>query len=201
MSDITICVVGHGPSLIDQKKGAAIDEFDLVVRLKGCGPLIRDHAEDYGARVDALCMTTEVPGLVFDVVAGQYWFYPKNGNYDEVRTFDVVAKRGAPFMIPLDLVNHWNRRFREEIGSSFPNISTGVAAAIIAAHYYEPAMIVLAGFDTVLDPQKAFDRHPDVPRTGVGEIRHDWQSENALLHLVAKAYDTQIVSIFDVEKA
>lgn len=193
MSDLTICVVGHGPSLIDQKKGSAIDEFDLVIRLKGCGPLIRDHTEDYGTRVDALCMTTEVPGLVFDVIAGQYWFYPKNGSYDEVRTFDVVAKRGAPFMIPLDLVNHWNKRFREEAG--FPNVSTGIAAVIIAAHYYEPETIALAGFDTVLDPSKSFERHPGIPRTGVGEIKHDWKAEHELLSLIEKAYDTRIVSL------
>lgn len=201
MSDLTICVVGHGPSLIDQKKGSAIDEFDLVIRLKGCGPLIHNYSEDYGTRVDALCMTTEVPKLVFDVVAGQYWFYPKNGTYDEVRTFDVVAKRGAPFMIPLDLVNHWNKRFREEVGAGFQNVSTGLAAAIIAAHYYEPAMIVLAGFDTVLDPYKAFERHPGVPRTGVGEIKHDWHAEHAMLGMISRAYDTTIASIFDVEKA
>ncbi len=199
MSNLAICVVGHGPSIVGKKLGEKIDQFDIVVRLKGCGPLIRDHAEDYGTRVDALCMTTEVPKLVFDVVAGQYWFYPKNGSYDEVRTFDVIAKRGAPFMIPLDLTNHWNKRFQEM--ATFPNVSTGVAATIIAAHYYEPAMIVLAGFDTVLDPLKAFERHPGVPRTGVGEIKHDWYAEHAMLGMISRAYDTTIAPIFDVEKA
>ena len=197
MSDLTICVVGHGPSLVGKKLGEKIDQFDVVVRLKGCAPVL--GTEDYGSRADALCMSTEVPGLVFNVVAGQYWFYPKNGAYDQVRTFDVIAKRGAPFMIPLDLCNHWNGKFREA-GATHPNVSTGLAAILVAAHYYEPALVVLAGFDTLLNPGLEFTRNDEIKRTGVGSSLHDWKAENALLPTIEKAYDTQIVSIDEVEQ-
>lgn len=188
-----ICVVGHGPSLVGSKKGELIDSHDIIVRLKGCGKSL-ETPEDYGRRVDSLCMTTEVPGLVFAVVAGCYWFYPKNGSYDELTTFNVIAKRGAPFMIPLDLCNHWNDRFRG-LNPSHPNFSTGMAALIIAAHYYEPETITLAGFDTLLDPKIPYSRNDVIPRTGVGPSLHDWENENKLLSLVEKAYDTAIVSI------
>ena len=88
-----IVIVGHGTSLKGAKKGEVIDAHDVVVRLKGCSPLLQEHAEDYGGKIDALCMTTEVPGLVFDVIAGCYWFYPKYGSYDQIKTFDAIAER------------------------------------------------------------------------------------------------------------
>jgi hypothetical protein len=182
---------------VGKKLGEKIDQFDIVVRLKGCASVL--GTADYGSRADALCMSTEVPGLVFNVIAGQYWFYPKNGHYDEVRTFDVVAKRGAPFMIPLDLCNHWNGKFRE-LEPSHQNVSTGLAAIAIAAHYYEPELIVLAGFDTLLNPDVEFTRNDAIHRTGVGPSLHDWKAENVLLRTIEKTYDTQIVSIDDVEQ-
>ena len=186
-----VAIVGHGPSLQGAKKGESIDSHDIVVRLKGCKPLLEKHPEDYGQVVNALCMTTEVPGLVFDLIAGCYWFYPKNGNYDAVMTFEAVAQRGAPFMIPLLLCNRWNEEFRK-LNPSHPNVSTGMAAIIIAAHYYEPEKISLAGFDTLLNPETEFTRHPDVPRTGTGPFVHDWKTENIFLEKIRSTYKCKI---------
>ena len=189
-----IVIVGHGPSLMGAGKGKEIDSFNHVVRLKACASLMANHTNDYGIRVDSLCMSTEVTGLVNAVIAGMYWLYPKNGKYREAVVFDAIANRGAPFMIPLFLCNHWNEEFRK-IGGRHPNFSTGMAAIIIAAHYYEPEEIRLGGFDTLLDPNKEFTRHPDVPRTGTGVIGHDWETENKLLGLVEKSYNTQILPL------
>ena len=184
-----ICVVGHGPSPIGKAKGKEIDSFDVVVRLKNCKPLL--ETPDYGNRTDSICMSTEVVGLANYMECGMYWLYPKKGDYDRVRTFNVIADLGAPFMIPLSLSNHWNSRFRE-IGGKHPNVSTGLAAIFIAAHYYEPNQICLVGFDTLLDPTIPFTRNENAPRTGVGQINHDWETENKLLKEISDTYKFDI---------
>ena len=191
---MNLIIVGHGPSLKGQNKGSLIDSYDYVVRLKNCGPLIEKTPEDYGHRVDALCMSTEVSGLPELVIAGMYWFYPKFGQYDELATLDVITRRGAPFMIPLDLMNYWNQKFRE-MGSSHPVVSTGMAAIIIAAHYHEPKAITLAGFDTLMDPDKEFTRNMDAPRTGSGPYVHDFHTENRLLDILKETYSFDLWSL------
>lgn len=186
---MNICIVGHGPSLKGKKAGSYIDSYDHVVRLKNCGSTL--GTEDYGSRIDSLCLSTEAVKLVGLIECGMYWLYPKNGVYDQAYTFGVIAEKGAPFMIPLDLCNKWNEHFRE-MGASHPNVSTGTAAIIIAAHYYEPESITLAGFDTLLDPTQPFTRNDDIPRTGVGEIKHDWVKENELLRQLSDTYKFEI---------
>jgi hypothetical protein len=186
---MNIAVIGHGPSLIGGGNGDYIDSFDVVVRMKNCGKTL--GTEDYGNKIDALCLSTEVLGLVDKVTAGMFWLYPKNGKYDEAQAFEVIAKKGAPFMIPLDLMNYWNAHF-QSMGSKHPCVSTGMASIIIAAHYHEPEKITLGGFDTLLDPSKPFTRNDIIPRTGIGEINHDWKTENDLLKIVADTYKLTI---------
>jgi hypothetical protein len=189
---MNIIIIGHGPSLKGLKAGEYIDSYEYVVRLKHGARLL--GTEDYGSRIDALCCSNEAVGLVGDVQAGMFWLYPKNGNYDKALTFDAVAHKGAPFMIPMDLCNTWNNKFRM-LGSSHKNYSTGMAAIIIAAHYYEPESITLAGFDSMLHPDKPFTRNDDIPRTGTGDSRHDWAAENKLLRMVSDTYKFEIREI------
>lgn len=181
-------IVGHGPSLKGAQKGTLIDSH-IVVRLKGCWPVL--GTPDYGSRVDHLCASTEVMGTFFKVQAGSFWGYPKKGTYDYDKAVKVIMDLGAPVMIPLKLCNHWNQIFRD-MGGKHPNVSTGMAAIIIAAHYYEPETIVLAGFDTLLDPTKEFTRNDEIPRSGSGKIDHDWFTEHALLDKLKEAYGCEI---------
>lgn len=189
---MNIAIIGHGPSMKGQGNGDYIDSFDCVVRMKNCAKTL--GTPDYGNRIDALCLSTEVLGLVDHVNAGMFWLYPKTGRYDEAVTFDVVARKGAPFMIPLDLMNFWNNKFRE-MGANHPGVSTGMASIIIAAHYHEPSQITLGGFDTLLDPTKPFTRNDDIPRTGAGVINHDWEMENDLLKVVSDTYKFTVASL------
>jgi len=133
-------------------------------------------------------------GTFFNVVAGSYWGYPKKGTYD----FDNAVKRimdlGAPVMIPLQLCNAWNEAFRN-MGAKHPNVSTGTAAIVIAAHYYHPdvKVIHLAGFDTLLNPDTEFTRYPGIPRSGIGPYPdHDWKTENQLLKKIESTYSVSI---------
>lgn len=187
-----ICVVGHGPSLKGKLMGMQIDAHHVVVRLKGCRPVL--GTEDYGNRADHLCASTEIMGTFFNVQAGSFWGYPKKGTYDYDKAVKVIMDLGAPVMIPLKLCNHWNQIFRD-MGGKHPNVSTGTAAIIIAAHYYEPKTITLAGFDTLMDPTVEFSRNDDIPRSGSGKIDHDWYTENALLDKLREAYGCEIKSL------
>jgi hypothetical protein len=187
-----ICIVGHGPSLRGRRLGLQIDLHPIVVRLKGCSPVL--GTEDYGFKADHLCASTEIMGTFFDVPAGSFWGYPKKGDYNFDRTVRVIMDLGAPVMIPLKLCNHWNEVFRG-MGGRHPNVSTGMAAIIIAAHYYEPTVIRLAGFDTLMDPSLEFTRNDDIPRSGVGKIDHDWETEHKLLDKLREAYHCEIKTL------
>jgi len=182
-------IVGHGPSLKGAGKGSKIDAFDIVVRLKAC---ILGNA-DYGSRVDALCMSTEVIGLAKQP-AGMYWLYPKRGTYDRQSVGEMVGEVKGAVFLPLELCNRWNAEFRK-MGGKHPNVSTGLASIIIAGHHLNPDQIVLAGFDTLLDPSVEFSRNDEIPRTGRGKIDHDWETENKLLKVVADTYKFELAAI------
>src|SRR3989338_9633950 len=49
-----VVIVGPSPSLVGSKKGADIDTYDIVIRLKKGYPVPNNHREDYGSRTDIL---------------------------------------------------------------------------------------------------------------------------------------------------
>jgi len=186
---MNIVIVGHGPSLKGKGLGSEIDNFDLVVRLKAAHTVV--GSEDYGSRVDVVCMSTEVLGLGAHIKPQMFWLYPKKGTYDKEAVGDFIGRVGVGCVLPLDLVNAWNERFRS-LGGKHPNVSTGMAAIIIAAASLAPETIVLAGFDTLTNPDVPFTRNDDIPRTGTGVIDHDWSAENELLKSVSSSYNVSI---------
>lgn len=185
-----IAVVGHGPSMIGGGKGSYIDTFDKVVRLKGSGSVLGNS--DYGNRVDALCASTEVMGNFFKCDSQEYWAYPKNGGFDGNLAINAIAKLEKPVMIPLLHCNYWNNRFKQ-MGAVHPNVSTGMAAILIAIKRWNPKEIVLFGFDTLMNPEIEFDRNPSIPRTGAGPYpNHDWKKEKQLLTVLENVYRVEI---------
>jgi hypothetical protein len=189
---MNIVIVGHGPSLVGRGAGKTIDSSDLVVRLKGSSGVL--GTEDYGKRCDVLCMSTEVTGLAYQIKPEIYWLYPKKGFYDVSQIGTFVGDIGRPVLIPLELSKEWNKKFLS-IGGKHPNVSTGLAAVFIAGYYLRPSQINLAGFDTLLDPTVPFTRNDQIPRTGVGVIDHDWETENKLLYAIAGEYNFSIGKI------
>lgn len=176
----SIVIVGHGPSMEGCKLGKVIDSHDIVIRLKA-GIL----SEDFGYKTTVMCASTEVVGLFFNLDAQEYWAYPKKGYFDRA-VFKAIVQLQKPVMIPLAYCNEWNKKFRD-MKASHPNVSTGMAAILIALHRYNPKEISLAGFDTLLNPETEFNRHKDVPSTGLWKAGlaktqgHDWKKENELL--------------------
>lgn len=165
--------------------GGTIDNHDLVVRLKGSSGVL--GTDDYGKRCDVLCMSTEVTGLGYAIRPEIYWLYPKKGFYDRSTVGTFCGDVGRPVLVPLELSNEWNKKFTD-IGGKHPNVSTGLAAVFIAGYYMRPQQITLAGFDTLVDPATPFTRNDQIPRTGVGVIDHDWETENNLLYAIANEY-------------
>lgn len=184
-----ICIVGHGPSLVGKSLGSTIDSHDLVVRLKGSAGVL--GTEDYGKRCDVLCMSTEVTGIGYAFKPEIFWLYPKNGDYDKSVIGTFIGDMGRPVLLPLEMFRSMNKSFRE-MGATHPNVSTGMAAIITAAVYLSPSQITLAGFDTLIDPSVPFSRNNAIPRTGVGEITHDWAKERVLLDGLAERYNFSI---------
>lgn len=185
-----VAIVGHGPSLTGAKKGAEIDSFDRVVRLKGSNTVL--DTEDFGHNVDALVASTEIMGTFFKMNSPVYWAYPKKGFYNEKQFLLNMEKLEKPVVLPIPTCNFWNNRFRQ-MGACHPNVSTGMAAIIIAATQWNPDEIKLFGFDTLMNPQIPFTRHAKIPRSGVGPLPdHDWAMENKLLDKVRDAYNVKI---------
>lgn len=188
-----VCVVGHGPSMKGKKLGKKIDSYDKVVRLKGSSSVF--GSEDYGMKCNALCASTEVMGVFRRQPADEYWAYPKKGEFSHPVAMKVITEIEKPVMIPLLFSNHWNQRFRM-MGADHPNVSTGMAAILFAILRWRPEEIVLAGFDTLVNPDIRFDRNHDIPRTGVGAYpNHDWKLENQLLQILSHIYKVSIVEI------
>jgi len=180
---LNIVIVGHGPSLVGAGRGKEIDSFQKVVRMKH-GTF--GKPEDYGIKIDLMVASTEVPGCFrpdCENIA-----YPKKGWYYEKPIQDL----GFPITVALNLSNMWNAWFRD-LGAKHPNISTGTAAIIFACHRYRPDEVYLAGYDTLVDPSKEFDRNGDIPRTGGGAYPdHDWETEHRLLAHIEQAYSVSI---------
>lgn len=187
-----VIIVGHGPSLIGKGLGSVIDNYDLVVRLKGCVSVL--GTPDYGSRCDVLCMSTEVLGLAKNTKPEVFWLYPKRGLFNKQDVGMFVAEVGKPVLLPLELCINWNEHFRN-MGATHPNVSTGMAAILIAAEYMTPEQITLAGFDTLIDPKVTFTRNDSIPRTGTGVITHDWVKENVLLKQLSERYRFTIATL------
>jgi hypothetical protein len=193
-----VVVVGHGPSLKGAGLGKKIDECDIVVRLKNCYMLLAEYA-DYGRKTDVMCSSTEVLHNLHKVKATEYWGYPKKGHFNKAGVWNLSRKvEFAPIHVPLELCTFWNHFFREDLKGQHPNVSTGMAAVIIALDKYRPEKLYLAGFDKVLNPDlpgykstvaTAFNNN------GNSDTGHDWKKENELLPYLQEFYKTKIIPL------
>ena len=186
-----VAIIGHGPSLEGAGLGARIDSFDSVIRLKKGWQLIDKDPRDYGTRCDVLMSSTETLGTMLlpqgPVRTGiqLYVGYPKYGWYDEQTAGKVGLQLNADLVIPLNLFNYWNFRFRE-LAPKHPNVSLGCAALAFAAEEFDTDEIHLFGFDSLARPEQSYRRIRSIPRTGSGPFpNHDWPKENVLVGFIA----------------
>jgi len=192
----TAVIVGHGPSLKSAGLGKKIDACDKVIRLKNCYYLLAE-TQNYGARTDVMCSSTEVLHYLHKVKAQEYWGYPKHGTYNQASVWQ-LERRVGPVHIPLELTNLWNCVFLE-LGGRHPNVSTGMGAIVIALDRFRPEALYLAGFDTLLDPKIAYAS--TVPTKfndgGTKDTGHDWETENQMLPYLAAHFGAEIKDLAD----
>ena len=189
-----ILIVGHGKSIQNAGLGEKIDQYP-VVRMK---TFKKFHDEkNYGKRTDYLCSSTEVMlGMLGQAEPIEYWCYPKKGEWS-AGTEKKFKKKAENYIVPLKETEYWNEIFRERsgyggIGSEGRNISTGLAAIIIAAWRLKKD-IILAGFDTLLNP--ALDYHSVYnPTTRVAHC-HKWCIENAMLPEISEHYGVNLCAL------
>lgn len=192
---MTVLIVGHGPSLRNAARGSEIDTH-TVVRLK---QFTRFHdIKDYGTKTDYLCASTEAALGMLKTTATpkEYWLYPKRGEYNK-SIHD--SFKGKPHVVPLDETEIWNGKFKKETGykkedgARGRNISTGLAAIVIAASRLKPEKIVLAGFDTLLDPAIKYESVYN-PGTQHDQM-HFWAIENNLLKEISTHYKVEFIPL------
>ena len=190
-----ILIVGHGPSLKGAKRGKEIDLHE-VVRLK---QFTRFHeSEDYGTKTDYICSSTEAClGMLKNKVdVKEYWLYPKLGEYDK-NIHD--AFKSKPHYVALNETKIWNDKFKKEtgyhkgLGAYGRNISTGLAAIVIAAARLKPEKIILAGFDTLLDPTIEYESvfNPGTKHKHM----HFWAIENKMLKEISSHYNVEFITL------
>ena len=189
-------IVGHGPSLKGSGLGKRIDAFDCVIRLKNCYMLLAE-AHDFGRKTDVMCSSTEVLPTIAKVKAKEYWGYPKKGDYNRASVKWLERQVSGRVRVPLEICNVWNKAFRE-MGGKHPNVSTGMAALIIALELRRPQEVTLAGFDKVWSPdsdgyQSTVPSHFNAG--GTKDTGHDWIAENVLLNVLSDYYNARIRSI------
>ena len=186
---MSICVIGHGTSLVGKGLGPEIDKH-TVVRLKDPSWQVD---KDYGKRMDYCCASTEtMQQMLHDRrVPKQYWAQPKKGEYNKrlEEHFNRTAK--APLVIPLQLFNEWNERYKEH-GMSCRNFSVGTAAIIYSLDLLGEKVVKLGGFDNLLDPAKL--EYWKAQR-GKWVSHHDWYTEHKMLQVVAEHYRAEITPL------
>lgn len=144
-----------------------------------------------------MCSSTEVTHHLSKVEASEYWCYPKKGRYD-VRLIEKLQRQvSGKVIVPLTECETWNIVFRK-MGAKHPNVSTGLAAIIIALELTHPKTLTIAGFDKVLNPEMN-GYTSTVPTQfnagGTADTGHDWHSEKKLLAFLAHSFKCGIVDL------
>jgi len=177
---MNVAIIGHGPSMLLEKRGNFIDSFDFVVRQKKRGlELMQEHPLFFGAKTNA------VSGSV-----GQYRAinHPNSERWvfidSRYENTDVSNLTGA--WVDKNLCNEWNQKFRdkrtnysrpdERIVSSkssdsfgHRHLSSGFHTILYACKLLGPQNITLFGFDSLqkgeftwsLTRGKNWNQYPD----------------------------------------
>lgn len=146
-----------------------------------------------------MCSSTEVTHHLPKVKASEYWCYPKKGRYDENAISRLRRQVSGKVIVPLRECEVWNEVFRC-MGANHPNVSTGLAAIIIALELTQPKKLTIAGFDKLLNP-KIDGYTSTVPTSfnagGSKDTGHDWAKELELLKFLSYSFKCEIVNLAD----
>lgn len=178
MPNKSVCVVGHGPSMVGKGLGEVIDKHNVVIRMVEWGwqnPI--DYGDKYNIGIYCQGPSKEMIGKEPKLPSQAYWKYLVNGNTGKDH---------------LDITNSVNLRSNLK-----RKISRGTAAFICAYDLLESKQITLAGFDAVRQGQYNEDHHPEqfknyMGNRGVRTNTHDWRGEMILIMKMVDFFDIQL---------
>jgi hypothetical protein len=180
---VKVCIVAHGPSA--ENKAGEIDACDFVVRMLG---FKTNGALDQGVRTDALAHFAWDQQQAECKCECWYTHCPEQlkvqGDVGQKRLKSLirVANMGCVRWLSDDL---W-RQLRNALGR---HPSTGIVAVAMAMHVFQPATLVLYGYDsTTLDRPNYADARRPLPEKDCQRPPHNMLAEKQLIARIGAGY-------------
>lgn len=196
-----VCIVGHGPSLLNKRLGDKIDSYDFVVRQKRCQETLK-HPTQYGTRIDAVCGSWTIAPSLFELGANEVWVF-LDSRHDSVNDL-LVREVSQVARIDWELCKTWDGYYRElrteydrpdERIKEFdplghPHLSAGFHTLIYACEFLKPETVTLAGFDNVQtgDFTWSITRGPEWSQYP----GHRWDIEHEMIKDVEDAWSVKV---------
>ena len=211
-------IVGHGPSILAEKMGKLIDEFDYVIRLKRCHETLKEP-DYYGTKTTHLGGSLGITGSLMDIPADEYWGFSDSRHYHHDNVAERVRRmfhqRQLPFWMDEELCRKWdkifmdnrsmevldprmqNSKYADEIGEK--HTSQGFKGIVYACERLDIDELVLVGFDNIYTGGFTWSvtRGPKWKQYP----KHDWKTESRMIPLVEEEYNVKIGFLLpDVEE-
>lgn len=188
---MNVVIVGHGPSLKESRRGAEIDGFDRLARIKNGWRLVHNQERDYGRRQDIVVSSLKTCRQYYDAPVTEYWGVGKFASHMEMLE-EVREKFGSiKVVVHKEAIDAWIGIYRKMGAICTHELSTGLGAIITACEELKPKIITLAGFDNMLkgtlEDYKSVLRKPNFRFPD-----HAWSVEKAMLPLIEQKYGVEI---------
>ena len=179
---MTICCVGHGPSLRGRRLGGLVDSH-TVVRIESAvtprfplrNAYVRYRKHDWGAKTD-------------------WWYFGGLPMFDH-RLMDANGEKvhAIDTQQEPNLLTEWRLLSQ---GLKLWPLSSGICMVIMVCHFLRPARIVLAGMDSLL----AGDPIGSPYERGNGhvvkeQIQCDYEAEKLFLPMLEARYNVRISAL------
>lgn len=189
---MNLIIIGHGPSMMQNKWGEFIDSHDVVVRLKrqriysSDEKTLLDYPEYFGTKTDIVAGSYNIAKAL--PKAPKYWIFV-DSRHQDVTNFDDLYEFFDDVYINKELCDYWDgvyRGMRPE-GKGHPHTSQGMKAIIYACQFAK--RIDLVGFDNLStgDFTWSLTRGPDHTYPD-----HNWEVEHKLAPIIAKHYGVKL---------
>lgn len=199
-----VCIVGHGPSMLEHEYGAEIDAHDTVIRQKRCEETLK-YPEQYGTKTDIVSGSyTIAPMLPQHMPGNIYWVFV-DSRHDDL-PLDMICKmeKVVPCTILPKVCFTWNEAYRamrdhykhppgvqKFSDKGHPHMSAGLHTLIYACEILKPKEITLYGFDNIKTGTQSWsitrgpnwDKYPD----------HRWDIEHKMIGMVQREFNTEVI--------
>lgn len=220
----TVAVVGHGPSMLKNTFGGAIDDCDFVVRQKrSCMQYVKLYPQMYGTKAHAISGSFLIYRGLPDVKGAQYWIHVDSRLSTDERVavaelsaiVDYFKDERKNLVIDRRLCDQWDEEYRRASANFYREkgllAECKVARIQDEGHHYHPH--TSSGFKAVIHAAHLL-RPLEIKLFGFDALgsgewtwsvtrgpswqdypNHAWHIEKELLKRVANEYDTSFTFI------